>query len=77
MALAEAGGRAVVVYAHPDKFGTEPFQAVDLATGWRDKAAAAAVALKSNLGRRRIPATAGWMLGEFRFSTLGRIAASA
>jgi polysaccharide deacetylase family protein (PEP-CTERM system associated) len=77
VASAEAGGRAIVVFAHPDEFGTEPFQAVDLATGWRDKAAAAAVALKSNLGRRRIPVTIRWMLGVFRFSILGRIAARA
>jgi len=74
---AEAAGHAAIVYAHPDEFGAEPFQAVDLARGWRDKAAAAAVALKSNLGRRRIPATVRWMLGAFRFSTLGRIAEGA
>ena len=77
MASAEAGGEAVVVYAHPDEFGSEPFRAADLATGWREKAAAVAVALKSNLGRRRIPATVRWMLGAFRFSTLGRIAEGA
>jgi len=70
MASAEAAGRAVIVYAHPDEFGSEPFQAADLATGWREKAAATAIALKSNLWRRRVPHSVRHLLAEFRFAPL-------
>jgi len=71
---AEVAGHAVIVYAHPDEFGIEPFQSVDLARGWRDKAAAAAIALKSNIGRRWTPRMIGRLLTDFRFAPLAKIA---
>jgi hypothetical protein len=75
-AVAEAGreGRPFVVYAHPDEFGGERFRAADLAEGWRDRLAAHIIALKSNLGRRKVPNTLRRLLLEFRFTTLSHLA---
>jgi len=67
-------GLPFIAYVHPDEFSGEAFRAVDLACGWRQKMVAAAIALKSNLGRRRVPETSRCLLSEFRFTTLGRLA---
>lgn len=71
---AQAAGRPFVVYCHPDEFGHQPFRAADLATGWRQKAAATIIAMRSNLGRRKVPRTLGRLLSEFRFVPLGALA---
>jgi polysaccharide deacetylase family protein (PEP-CTERM system associated) len=75
VAAAQDAGVPFTVYAHPDEFGEAPFRAVDLATGWRDRLAAGAIALKSNIGRHKVPETVRALLARFRFTTLGRIAA--
>ena len=74
-AVQEAQGRGLpfIAYVHPDEFSGEAFRAADLACGWRQKIAAAGLALKSNLGRRRVPDTVGRLLAEFRFSTLASL----
>ena len=74
VAESQAAGVPFVVYAHPDEFGKERFRAADLATGWRDRLAALAIAVKSNIGRRKVPATVRSLLGRFRFTTLERLA---
>jgi len=74
VAEVEREGRPFVVYAHPDEFGPERFRVADMATGCRDKVLAGMIALKSNLGRRKVPETLRRLLAEFRFSTLGRLA---
>jgi polysaccharide deacetylase family protein (PEP-CTERM system associated) len=75
VAAAQDAGAPFTVYAHPDEFGEATFRAVDLATGWRDRLAAGAIALKSNIGRHKVPETIRALLARFRFATLGRIAA--
>jgi hypothetical protein len=74
MASAEAGGEAVVVYAHPDEFGSEPFQAADLAQSLTDRLRASIISAKTNLWRRRVPQTVRQLLAQFRFGPLGRLA---
>jgi len=74
VADAEAEGRPFVAYCHPYEFGSEPFRAADLARGWRAKALAHMIAIKTNLGRRKVPATVRGLLGEFRFAPLAELA---
>jgi len=74
VAEADREGRAFVIYGHPDEFGCERFRAADLATGWPDKIRAGMIALKSNIGRRKVPETVRRLLREFSFSPLGRLA---
>jgi polysaccharide deacetylase family protein (PEP-CTERM system associated) len=71
---AQQRGAPFILYVHPDEFSGETFRAADLACGWRQKIAAAAIAAKSNLGRRRVVDTVRRLLSEFRFSTLASLA---
>jgi polysaccharide deacetylase family protein (PEP-CTERM system associated) len=69
-------GLPFIVYCHPDELGGQRFRWECQGWRWRDRLRARLIAVKSNIGRRKVADMLRTLLQERRFAPLGQLAES-